>query len=140
MRKHLLSNWINILGTITGLYCILLFMALQQLFTGERGFTMETVFIETIGGSFVYTFGIFIQHLIPFLVYVFLLFLIDYIILKSLKGKENLSKQMNIEIIIFSALFVGYAIKEEALSFLILPLAFVVSQWLRKKKLLRISE
>jgi len=140
MRKHLLSNWINILGTIAGLYCILLTMALKQLFTGERGFTFETVFIETMGGSFIYTYGILIQHLIPFLIYVGLLFLIDYVLLKVLQGKENLSKQMNIEIVIFSALFVGYAIKEEGYNLLILPLAFVITQWIRKKKLRQVEE
>lgn len=140
MRMHLFSNWINILGTIAGLYCILLFIAIQQLFTGERGFTMETVFVETIGGSFAYTYGILIQQLIPFLIYIGLLFLVDYVILLSLKGKENLSKRMNIEIVVFSALFVGYAIKEEALGFLILPLAFVFTQRIRGGRLQNVYE
>lgn len=135
MRKHLLSNWINILGTIVGYYCIFLFMSIYTLLTREGGFTFETVVLETIGGSFIYAFGFFIQNLIPFLIYIGLLFLIDYVLLKSLKGKENLTKRMNIEIVIFSALFVGYAIKEEGFNLLILPFAFVISQWIRKKKL-----
>jgi len=135
MKKYLLSNWINLLGTIIGLYFIVLFKALQQLFTGERGFTIETVFIETIGGSFIYAYGFFIQNLIPFLIYAGLLFLIDYILLLSLKGKENLMKRMNIEIIIFVALFFAYSISEEGYSLLILSFAFVASQWLRKRKL-----
>ena len=135
MRKHLLSNWINIIGTIVGLYCIVLFVALQHLFTGERGFTFETIVLETLGGSIMTAYGILICNIIPFLIYAGLLFLIDYILLQSLKGRENLTKRMNIEIIIFSALFVGYTIKEEGFNLLILPFAFVISQWIRKKKL-----
>lgn len=140
MKKHLLSNWINIVGTIAGIYCIILFMGLKQLFTGARGFTVETVFLETIVGSIIVTYGIFIRDIIPFLIYAGLLFLLDYLLLLSLKGKENLTKRMNIEIIIFSALFVFYVRKDENLGFIILPLAFVISQWIRKKKLRKIEE
>jgi hypothetical protein len=135
MKNHLLSNWINIIGTVAGFYSIILFMALQQLFTGERGFTFETVVFETIGGSFVYTYGMLVQRLTYFMVYIVSHFFIDYILLQLLKGKENLTKRMNIEVIIFGGLFVGYAIKEDAFNLLILPFVFVISQWFRKKKL-----
>jgi hypothetical protein len=140
MKKHLLSNWINVFGTIGGLYCILFFMALQQLFTSERGFTFETVFLETIGGSFIYTYGILIQHLIPFLIYIGLLFLVDFVLFRNLKGQGNLSKLISIETIIFSILFIVYAIREEGLNLLILPFTFALTQWIRKKKLLKLDE
>jgi hypothetical protein len=140
MRKHLSSNWINILGILIGYFCIFLFLALYQLYTGVRGFTIETVFLETIGGSFVYSFGYLINDLIPFLIYIFLLFVVDYSLFELLKGKENLTKRMNIEIIIFSVLFIVYAINEEGYNLLILPIAFIASQWIRKKKLRKVEE
>ena len=135
MKNHLLSNWINIIGTVAGFYSIILFMALQQLFTGERGFTFETVVVETIGGSFVYTYGMLVQRLTYLIVYIVSLFFIDYILLQLFRGKENLTKRMNIETMIFSGLFVGCAMKEDAFNLLILPFVFVISQWFRKKKL-----
>lgn len=140
MRKHLLSNWINILGTIIGLYCIILSIALQKLMIGERGLIFETVFIETIGGSFIYTYGVLIQRLIPLLIYAGLLIFFEYVLLLALKGKANLTNRINIEIIIFSTLFISYAIKEEGFILLIFPFVFFVTQQIRKKNLMRIED
>jgi len=134
MGKHLLSNWINVIGTILGLYLVTLLLGLHQLFISERGFTIETVFVETIGGSFIYLFGALVYHLKAFLVYVLLLLLTDVILLIFLK--ERLKQILITEIIIFSLLFIVYMVMEQSFIFLILPLAFLTTQKLRKKKLL----
>ncbi len=140
MRKHLLSNWINISGTIVGVYCILLFIAIQQLLESKRGFTIETVFIETIGGSLIYTFGILVQRQIPIVLYIVFLFGFDYFVLRLLKGNQNLSKRMNIETAVICTFFIVYAIRADALSLLVLPLVFTITQQTRRKWLKNIPE
>ena len=110
-------------------------MAVYQLFNSARGFTMETIFIETLGGSFMYFFGKLVQYLIPLLLYIITLLVADFVLFKSIKGDNNLRKLFNIETIIFSCLFIGFSIMEQSYYLLILPLSFMFSQRIRYKRL-----
>jgi hypothetical protein len=134
VRKHLLSNWINILGTIAGLYSIILILALYRLFAGERGLTMETVIVETIGGSFMYFAGAFLFHFPAFLFYVLSLLFVDALLFR-LVLRNKLRTIIVAEIVMFSILFIIYSIIRQSLILLILPLFFVFSQVVRKSKL-----
>lgn len=133
MKKFISSNWINLLGTITALYLSVLLMALGHLFKGQRGFTFETVIVETIGGSFMYFFGVFMYHFKALMIYTGLLLLVSSILFSFLNGKHNVKALLVIECILFTVLFIFYIMVQQSLSFLTLPLIFGYTQWLRYK-------
>lgn len=135
MRKHLLSNWVNIVGVIIGMYLITLFMASSQLFTDNRRFTFETVVVETMGGSIMYTFGAIVYNLKPILIIVIVLFIVDTLLYYLLKEKIKLI--LMLEVLIFTSLFLTYCLMEQSFNFLVLPITFIVTQWIRKKKLFK---
>lgn len=136
MKKYLLSNWVNLLGTIIGFYLFFFIMAAQHLFVNnDRGFTFETVVLETLVGSIVYFYGFFLGELIPFLIYAALLLIIDYALFRIIKGNENLTKRLIIQVIIFSSMFIVYTVQQETFWYSLLPLTFILSQWLRLRKL-----
>lgn len=133
MKKYIIGNWINLFGTIIALYLSVFLMALSQLFNGQRGFTFETVIVETIGGSFMYFFGVLMYHLKALMIYAGLLPLISSLLFSFLNGKHNVKALLVIECILFMTLLIFYIIAQLSLSFLTLPLIFGYTQWLRYK-------
>jgi hypothetical protein len=132
MKKYLLSNWLNVLSILLGLYVIVLSISIYQLFIGKRGFTMETVLVETIGGSFLFFIGAIFYNVKMLLFCFVFIFALDVILFKVLS--QNISQIIIIEIICFLLVVVVYSYLENSYIFMSLLPFFIASQQIRKKK------
>ena len=135
MKRYLLSDWVNVVGTLIGFYLGILSMAIHDLTFREKGLTFETVVVDTLGGSLMFAYGIFLNHALAFGTYILALILTD-IVLYNLVPRSDLYRKLIWGTAIISVLFVSYAIYQEAPLLLILPIVLAITQWRRGKHLL----
>jgi hypothetical protein len=133
MIKRLLTNWINLLGYLFGFFLITLFIAITQFFKYEKQISIESVFVDTLGGSLLFSIGAVIYNI--YILVFFLIFLlgIDLILLKKIGF--NIQLLINIEIIFFIFFFIFISIYYNSYNYLILIFTFIISQQIRKRKL-----
>lgn len=127
MKKYIFTYYINVLGLIVAIYLDFLIMSLCYLINGERIYL--SLIFEIISSSLMFFLGAIVYNILPLCTFVIIMLVFDYILLYKYRNK--IVGVFVTEIIIYTTIYLVYALTHHLSNFILIPLVFIITQWKR---------